>query len=148
MEVPTVVSLSLCSELPSRALTFQVLVGGGGLQGLLPGQNSTTLVSMRIADIPVPHGGLPEFHPGQGSRELLPQVLAKQKHTFYVRNNTTTTHNNNNNSTTQQHNTTTQQHNSHCGRGFWWVFFALSRELKKCGVRQPVRRSPPRLFFT
>ena len=50
----------LCSGLPSRALTFGVQVGvpggGGGLQSLHPGQDSTAFGGAERVYTPVPHG--------------------------------------------------------------------------------------------
>ena len=73
VEVPTIVPYSSLHGLVEQHVDIPVPHGrggrgcGGGLQGLRPGQNSTTFSGAEHVDIPVPHGrGLQGFRPETG----------------------------------------------------------------------------------
>ena len=74
VDVPTVVSYSSLQQLIAEQIVDIPALGRaggggrGGLQGLLPGQNSAASLVEQTVDIPVPRsGGLPGSRPGQGS---------------------------------------------------------------------------------
>ena len=74
VDVPTVVSYSSLQQLIAEQIVDIPALGRaggggrGGLQGLLPGQNSAASLVEQAVDIPVPRsGGLPGSRPGQGS---------------------------------------------------------------------------------
>ena len=74
VDVPTVVSYSSLQQLTAEQIVDIPALGRaggggrGGLQGLLPGQNSVASLVEQTVDIPVPRsGGLQGSRPGQGS---------------------------------------------------------------------------------
>ena len=81
VEVPTVVSWSMLQQIMEQNVDIPVVDRGGrssGLQGFLPGQSSTALLSSgeRISErtveqiVDIPGGGLQDFRPGLSSSSV------------------------------------------------------------------------------
>ena len=128
VEMPTVVSFSSLQRTAEQSIdipgTGRRPGGGGGLQSLHPGHSSTALVGEQIADIPVPRGrrGLGGF-----LQDRIQQRLCRSRFQFLT--------------------VVSMIFSQDRVQELHPQVLALWSE-KKCGVRQPVRSSPGRLFFS
>ena len=152
VEVPTSVFLSLCSGLPSRALTFQVQVGVPGvaeenvqdrIQQRLVAQNMLILQFLMIVAVGAERRGLQGFSQEQNSAAFrgaehvdiqVPQNRGANNGLHGYRPG-------------QGSSASSSMDRSYVAEGAFDGFFRTFPGVKKkCGVRQPVRRSPARFF--